>query len=252
MNYKVIAIDSQTWRIEEYDEWTCVYMYLLIGNKSALLIDTGMGQIPLRQIVGELTSLPLEVANTHGHIDHTGANILFDRVYMHEADEEVYGFHCSKAIRKDFPMYQFVPQKMDISYINENHIFDLGGRRLSVLLVPGHTPGSICLLDETNRALYTGDVCCQAGLLLNLDYSMSVSQYLEAMGRLNAQRSRFDITWPAHHSVPIPPEIIDRFMECAGQICAQPMVGEEKTDSYYPCRIHRYKDIWIEYFEQAV
>jgi glyoxylase-like metal-dependent hydrolase (beta-lactamase superfamily II) len=42
-----------------------------------LLVDTGMGFVPIRPIVERLTSLPVHVINTHSHLDHTGGKHEF-------------------------------------------------------------------------------------------------------------------------------------------------------------------------------
>ena len=44
--------------------------YLVIGSKKAILIDTMYGRTDLKALVESITSLPLMVVNTHGHIDH--------------------------------------------------------------------------------------------------------------------------------------------------------------------------------------
>ena len=76
--YEVFQIDENTWRIEEYNSLCNVYMYLLTGEREALLIDAGYGNIPLDQIVASLTTLPVQVILTHGHYDHIGGTGLFD------------------------------------------------------------------------------------------------------------------------------------------------------------------------------
>ena len=43
------------------------YMYLVVGEEKAALIDTGMGFPGLRQLVERLTDKPVMVLNTHGH-----------------------------------------------------------------------------------------------------------------------------------------------------------------------------------------
>ena len=77
MEYRVTRIGEHTWLIEEYDGKVKVYMYLLSGNREAVLIDTGMGMIPLKEIAASLTDLPVKVLLTHGHIDHIGGTGAF-------------------------------------------------------------------------------------------------------------------------------------------------------------------------------
>ena len=54
--------------------------YLIVGKDRALLFDSGLGLVPIRPVVEELTSLPVEVLNSHTHFDHVGGNAEFDRI----------------------------------------------------------------------------------------------------------------------------------------------------------------------------
>lgn len=67
-------IAPNTWAI---DDNGIDVIYLIAGTEHALLIDTGMGIGDLAAEVQKLTSLPLIVANTHGHIDHVSGNGQF-------------------------------------------------------------------------------------------------------------------------------------------------------------------------------
>ena len=96
MEYRIEELDSKTWLIEEFDANTSVYMYLLEDTEKAVLIDTGIGTLPLDAIVKKLTDRPTVVINTHGHFDHTGGNSLFKDVYMNENDRDVYKLHCEE------------------------------------------------------------------------------------------------------------------------------------------------------------
>ena len=69
------------------------YMYLVVGEEKAALIDTGMGFPGLRQLVERLTDKPVIVLNTHGHLDHIGGNDEFGCIYLHPDDLVVYAEH---------------------------------------------------------------------------------------------------------------------------------------------------------------
>ena len=45
-------------------------MYLVEGEKEAVLIDTGSGYFSLKQCVDQLTDKSVKVLMTHGHVDH--------------------------------------------------------------------------------------------------------------------------------------------------------------------------------------
>ena len=113
MDYKVVQMDEHTWRIEEFDDTSSVYMYLLEGSERAMLLDSGLGMIPLDEITAELTSLPVDVLATHAHLDHIGGNSFFEKVYINELDREVFSLHCDK-FRSYYPDYQFRGQRDNI------------------------------------------------------------------------------------------------------------------------------------------
>ena len=60
--------------------------YLIVGQKRALLFDTGMGISDVKKVTTELTKLPILVLNSHTHDDHVGGNWEFDTVYGMDTD----------------------------------------------------------------------------------------------------------------------------------------------------------------------
>jgi len=66
-----------------------------------------------------------------------------------------------------------VPTATDV--LESGDIVKLGDRDFKVIHTPGHRPGSICLLDEENRLLVTGDsVCGQREDLIRMDKSIYI------------------------------------------------------------------------------
>ena len=59
--YPMVQIDKGTWEIDEFD---IASMFLLEGDKKAMLIDTGMGVGDLRGAVEMVTDKPLVVVHT--------------------------------------------------------------------------------------------------------------------------------------------------------------------------------------------
>ncbi|WP_267919315.1 MBL fold metallo-hydrolase [Paenibacillus sonchi] len=64
-----------------------------MGSDKAMLIDTSYGLTDMPQAIRKITALPLLVVNTHGHIDHTHGNHLFDTVFLSHLDNEVFERH---------------------------------------------------------------------------------------------------------------------------------------------------------------
>lgn len=137
----ISKLKEKTWVFETWDYTT---MYLLEGDNRAALIDAGTRCADLDKIVENITDKPYDVIITHAHPDHAGCIGYFDEVWMHRND--------SVLIKERTKNY-----KGRVRYLEDKQIFDLGGRKLEVMLMPGHTPGSIVILDREQGDCYSGD-----------------------------------------------------------------------------------------------
>ncbi|MBZ9685225.1 MBL fold metallo-hydrolase [Clostridium estertheticum] len=160
--HTVEQIAPNTYRIDENGAVNC---YLAVGKDRALLIDTGCGIGNLKSTVEQITALPVDVVLTHAHCDHAGGVGWYERFFVHEADRAfAYRILSSRlaartivrktASKSDFAKLPFKSKPMPIS---NGHIFELGGRSISVIHTPGHTRGSIVLLDDKHKIMFTGD-----------------------------------------------------------------------------------------------
>ena len=68
-------------------------------------------------------------------------------------------------------------------FLDEGDVVDLGNRRFRVLHLPGHSPGSIALLDEANGEFFPADAIYDDELYDELHHS-NVEDYLATMRRL--------------------------------------------------------------------
>lgn len=228
-------IDEATWQITEQGLGSLIHLYLLEGSERALLLDTGMSNADLPALLHGLTDKAVFVVNTHGHLDHISANHRFESAWLHPADEELFHAHSQKDLRLAFLVavarekglnpeemgQEFLdrvcalPARENRSPLDEGQRFDLGGRVLRVIGTPGHTRGSICLLDESRRLLFTGDTVCDRGVLLHLPESAPVADFHHSLERLLALKDDFDAIWPGHHTSPLHADILERYLACA-------------------------------------
>ena len=130
------------------------FLYLLFGNDKALLLDTGAGNADVAGAVGTVIdgwlarhgreSIPLIAGHTHSDGDHVAGDDQFANrpnttlVGLRPADVAAfYGLH-------DWP--------------NKAGTYDLGGRVLDLLPIPGHEPASIAVYDRRTGVLLVGDL----------------------------------------------------------------------------------------------
>lgn len=86
--FTVETIDDETFAISEYKHWEEVHSYLLIGRERAVLIDSGLGVSNIKNVVANLTALPVLVVTTHVHWDHIGGHSLFNDVAVFETEKD--------------------------------------------------------------------------------------------------------------------------------------------------------------------
>lgn len=137
----ITKLEEDMWVVETSYMTT---MYIVEGKEKAMLIDTGTKCENLDSVVRLITQKPLYVVVTHIHGDHSGNINYFDDIYFHVADTVLMSRQRS-------------PYKGNMHFVNDGDVFDLGGRKILVSHMPGHTPGSIVLLDYQSGNCYSGD-----------------------------------------------------------------------------------------------
>jgi glyoxylase-like metal-dependent hydrolase (beta-lactamase superfamily II) len=191
--FQTRLVTEGVWLIAEPSH---VNTWLIEGSERAVLLDTGLGILPIRPVAESLVSKPISVVNTHYHFDHVGGNHEFDEIAIHAAGagyltESVpaewligYARYIDRMLeaaltyrRLDQEFFHLLtpdsdprplPLRFDLSswtiepsrathMIADGDCISLGDRDLTVLHTPGHTPDGICLLDQTNGLLFGGD-----------------------------------------------------------------------------------------------
>ncbi len=139
------------------------FMYLLLGSKQALLIDSGdiadPKVAPLADTVMHLlpgdgsAKLPLLVVHTHRHLDHRAGDSQFAGL----ANVRVAGFDLD-SVRT---FYGFA------NWPNGSAQLDLGDRTVDVLPTPGHNETEVSFYDRNTALLFSGDFLMPARLLVD-------------------------------------------------------------------------------------
>ena len=217
--FTIEQLNSRTYVISEYQHWEETHCYLLLGEKEALLIDTGLGVADIRQVVSRLTSLPVHVALTHAHWDHIGGIEAFFNCMVHEK-EQVWlegKFPLPLAVvkqnllkepcvfPKDFAMDQYhIPQTKVTRVLHDGDLIDLGNRRLLVVHTPGHSPGHMCFYEVSHHTLYSGDLI-YAGCLDAFYPTTDPLLFRTSLHKINALD--IDLILPGHHALHINADI---------------------------------------------
>lgn len=216
--------------VTEITDLSGVHCFLVEGRDKALLIDTMTGLRGLPAFVATLTDLPVEVALTHGHMDHAGGVFEFGRCYIHPADIPMLDGRTLPArvgyVRGQLPPGEapeasaFVPDgPVEFVPLKAGDKLDLGGRVLEVLHVPGHTRGSLCYLDTASGDFFAGDACNNNTLLM-MDVSATIEEYLGALLALKERQGDIRRFYLFHGPSLQDKSCIDDNIQCCRDILA--------------------------------
>lgn len=201
MNQEIIQINEHTWRIED----GFVRFFLLEGTKSALLIDSGASSPDAKDISQSLTSLPIQLLNTHGDGDHTAGNGAFSSVLIHPADWAGCG------------MSQKYPDCTPVA-IQDGDTIDLGGRVLNVIGIPGHTRGSVAILDQDARMLFSGD-SVQSGTIFMFGGHRVPDELAASLQKLIDCADCYDVIYPSHAEPELPKDYVQKVLDGWTEVC---------------------------------
>ena len=183
-----------------------VRCFLFVGEEKALLVDCAF-EGDLKSYCETLTDKPIQVVITHADGDHTGCAGGFDKVYMHPAEFARYYEKNSAAA------------STPAEALWEGDVIDLGGWRFEVVLIPGHTPGGIALLEREKRFLIGGDTI-QSGAIFMFGDGRNMPAFLASMEKLQKMRGDFDKIYASHHNLIEKPEVIDDLESFARDVLA--------------------------------
>ena len=214
------------------------FMYLLEGEEKALLIDTGWGAGNLRTFVEKLTSKPVLVTNTHGHLDHSGGNGEWESVMMLPGCAgDIYTCY-----RLPFDVSKLPYPNYEKAFVNDGDVIDLGGRTIELLDISSHSNGSLAYLDRKNGYLFVGDELESAQVLMYETevipgYEFVLDQKLRAhhanMLRLKSLQGVWNTLLPAHNGTPIAHFYLDDYIALVEHIYAGDAVIEDKLNHFY-------------------
>jgi hydroxyacylglutathione hydrolase len=229
-------VADKVWCIDDHGSDN---IYLVTGKEKALLIDTGTGVADLKAFVKTLTKLPITVVDTHGHPDHAGGNYQFQQIFAQPLDfAMIQQFNSTEyhqgAIRRvlqQFPDFESAIVKdigdfqiSTVTPLYDGYVFDLGGRKLEVIRTPGHTQGSICLVDAKNKLLFAGDNDNELVWLFLKD-CLPLEVYLQSLQKLQQRNTEFELILPGHGQ-PLDRTFIDEQIMCAKSILQGDCTGE--------------------------
>jgi glyoxylase-like metal-dependent hydrolase (beta-lactamase superfamily II) len=140
--------------------------YLLYNDKEAVVIDPADEASFIENIIADLDLTPKAVILTHGHFDHLLAALELSLAYkipifVNKKDKFLIE-------RLDKTANYFTKQKDSLRPTATRNLTGkskivLGKDSLSIIEIPGHTPGSIAVYIKKHNIIFTGDLIFKGG-----------------------------------------------------------------------------------------
>ncbi|TVV76821.1 MBL fold metallo-hydrolase [Sphingomonas solaris] len=249
---QVQRIDADTFVIRQSvrTNFEAPFLYLLFGDREALLLDSGAGGLKVRPTIDRLIAewraahrdrpVRLVVAHSHSHGDHHAGDTEFgDR-----PDTRVIGL-TPEAVATAFHVADW-PRGLGR--------IDLGGRVLDIIPTPGHEPAHIMVYDARTRLLFSGDMLYPGRLYVPVD---RFAAFRDSADRLAAFAGQHPIrallgahiemtttpgrdypmeaaTHPLEHALPLPPAAIGELQKAVHAAGANPVVDRHADFILYP------------------
>ena len=222
--FEIYKVAPGVFAIYEPHQAEEVISYLIVGQKQAVLFDTGMDIGDIRKVTTRLTSRPVVVLNSHTHNDHVGGNWQFTFVYgmdteftrtnakgsREDAQAEIAPGQLCGDLPKGFNPKTYATKPWKISHaIHDGFTVNLGGRKLEVIATPGHTPDAMSLIDRENGLLFTGDTYYPAPIWLYRPET-DLDAYVKSVKRLAALAPELKLVLGAHNVPVAEPSVLPR------------------------------------------
>lgn len=147
-------------------------VYIIEGNSSSLLIDTGTRIDHLDDIVAGITKKPVKCLLTHNHGDHAGSVKWFSEIWVMRGE----GVRTPNGYNGK------------VNYIENHQIFDLGGMKIETFFTPGHTTDSVSFINEAYHYAISGDAFGSTNLLMTLPLSTFIKTAKDTLEMMNAKQ----------------------------------------------------------------
>jgi len=160
-------------------------MWLVAGFDRCALIDTAYGNVDeidaFIEAWNSAGSLPLsDVILTHRHRDHIGGI---------RSIRDISGAKILCAPEEHSSIVKEIGDVF-INQVTDGTKLHLGGVTLEILLTPGHTFGSLCVLLDEESLIFTGDTILGGSTTVISPYHGDMSDYIDSLRKIKSKNPK--------------------------------------------------------------
>lgn len=141
--------------------------YLVYDDKDLIILDPGDDNDYIVRKISDLEKNPKAIIATHGHFDHLMAATALKLIYripLYMNSKDLFLLDRFNSSAKHFLGIDPGPKPViDRDLSSEERLHFLDGE-FEVLDTPGHTPGSVCIVNRKERIVFVGDLFFKEGV----------------------------------------------------------------------------------------
>jgi glyoxylase-like metal-dependent hydrolase (beta-lactamase superfamily II) len=222
--YRITQLEKDLWAIEE----DMVRCFLLLGEEDALLIDAcaGGGEAFMEAVLSLTKDRSLRFAITHADPDHIAGFPQKAAVMMHPTEYMRFQGRNTK--------------EQTVLPVWDGDSISVGDRTLEIMLLPGHTPGNIALLDKQHGDIFIGDSVQTNSAVFMFGDGRNLEAYIASLARLNDNSSQYSHLYSCHGDTVVSPAQIPIQLEGALQLQAGKLTPQNPPFDM-PCKLYSYQ-----------
>lgn len=178
--------------------------YLISDRETGetLVVDPGDAPEYISDVLAKQSLTPIAILATHGHFDHVmgalGVQTAFTiPFFIHRDDLFLLSRMRETATHFLRTRYADPPPVVSGELYDGQRIL-VGGGAVTVLHVPGHTPGSVAFLDPDSRSIIVGDTFFADGSRGRTDTSYGNPLRLSESVRMMSEIADIALAYPGH------------------------------------------------------
>ncbi len=140
------------------------YIYYDESSKDAVIIDPGAFTDEEKTAITDFVSANdlsiSRIINTHGHIDHVLGNSFAKETFNKPIcmnEDDLFLLEGSREQARFFGL-EIPPLPAVDEFMKQGEKIKVGNVELEIIKTPGHSPGSVCLIDKKNKNVFCGDL----------------------------------------------------------------------------------------------